>query len=138
MVEAKKFFLSHQPSIFQEHAAQRCQSRKPKGCGNGKRRAKLGNRLGKSNIHLIFSTACLFLIVVLMFGGIFQSYAADLQMFSNAKLINNSANDGDSFLVEVNGKSFRVRVYILLTVLKPLLTLGVMRSGFGNRHDILD
>jgi len=30
-----KFFLSHQPSIFQEHAAQRCQSCKPKGCGNG-------------------------------------------------------------------------------------------------------
>ena len=55
----------------------------------------------------------LFLIVVLMFGGIFQSYAADLQMFSNAKLINNPANDGDSFLVEVNGKSFRVRLYFV-------------------------
>jgi len=25
-------FFSHQPSIFQEQAAQRCQSRKPKGC----------------------------------------------------------------------------------------------------------
>ena len=48
-----------------------------------------------------------------MFGGIFQSYAADLQMFSNAKLINNPANDGDSFLVEVNGKSFRVRLYFV-------------------------
>ena len=55
----------------------------------------------------------LFLIAVLMFGGIFQSYAADLQMFSNAKLINNPANDGDSFLVEVNGKSFRVRLYFV-------------------------
>lgn len=48
-----------------------------------------------------------------MFGGIFQSYAADLQMFPNAKLINNPANDGDSFLVEVNGKSFRVRLYFV-------------------------
>ena len=34
------------------------QSPKPKGCGNGKRRAKLGNRLGKDNIHLSFSTSC--------------------------------------------------------------------------------
>jgi len=55
----------------------------------------------------------LFLTAVLMFGGIFQSYAANLQMFSNAKLINNPANDGDSFLVEANGKSFRVRLYFV-------------------------
>jgi len=54
-------------------------------------------------------TRSLFLTAVLMFGGIFQSYAADLQMFSNAKLINTPANDGDSFLVEANGKSFRDR-----------------------------
>ena len=66
-----------------------------------------------SEKKMTFSTACLFLIAVLMFGGIFQSYAADLQMFSNAKLINNPANDGDSFLVEVNGKSFRVRLYFV-------------------------
>jgi len=30
---------------------------KPKGCGNGKRRAKLGNKLGKDNMHLSFSTS---------------------------------------------------------------------------------
>jgi competence ComEA-like helix-hairpin-helix protein len=48
-----------------------------------------------------------------MFGGVFPSFAADLQMFSNAKLINNPANDGDSFLVEANGKSFRVRLYFV-------------------------
>jgi len=52
LVERKKnIFLSHQPSIFQEHAAQRCQSRKPKGCGNGAAlrasEAALENRLGK-------------------------------------------------------------------------------------------
>jgi len=35
-----------------------CQSRKPKGCENGKRRAKLGNKLGKGNIHQSFSTSC--------------------------------------------------------------------------------
>ena len=55
----------------------------------------------------------LFLTAVLMFGGIFPSYAADLEMFSNAKLINNPANDGDSFLVEANGKSFCVRLYFV-------------------------
>jgi competence protein ComEA len=55
----------------------------------------------------------LFVISVLMFGGILPSYAADLQMFSNVRLINNPANDGDSFLVEANGKSFRVRLYFV-------------------------
>jgi len=53
------------------------------------------------------------LMAVLMFGGIFQSYAADLQMFSHARLMNNLANDGDSFLVEANGKSFCVRLYFI-------------------------
>ena len=57
----------------------------------------------------------LFLIAVLTFGAILSSplYAADLQMFPNARLINNPANDGDSFLVEANGKSFRVRLYFV-------------------------
>ena len=47
------------PSLARRFAC--CQSRKPKGCGNGKRRAKLGNRLGKGNIHLSFSTSCIYL-----------------------------------------------------------------------------
>ncbi len=55
----------------------------------------------------------LFLTAALMFGGILSSYAADLQMFSNARLVNNPANDGDSFLVEANGKSFHVRLYFV-------------------------
>ena len=55
----------------------------------------------------------LFVIAVLMFGGILPSFAADLQMFSNARLINDPANDGDSFLVEANGKSFHVRLYFV-------------------------
>jgi competence protein ComEA len=58
-------------------------------------------------------TRVLFLTAALMLGGIFQSYGADLQMFSNAKLISNPANDGDSFLVETNGKSFRLRLYFV-------------------------
>ena len=65
------------------------------------------NGLGKS------LTSILLLTTLLMFGGIFQSYAADLQMFPNAKLINNPANDGDSFLVKVNGKTFCVRLYFV-------------------------
>ena len=65
------------------------------------------NGLIKSLIKSLFFTA------VLMFGGIFQSYAADLQMFSDSRLINNPANDGDSFLVETNGKSFHVRLYFI-------------------------
>jgi len=48
-----------------------------------------------------------------MFGGILPSFAADLQIFSNAKLINDPANDGDSFLVQANGKSFHVRLYFV-------------------------
>jgi competence ComEA-like helix-hairpin-helix protein len=55
----------------------------------------------------------LFVIAVLMFGGILPSFAAELQMFSNVRLINNPANDGDSFLVETNEKSFRVRLYFV-------------------------
>jgi len=58
-------------------------------------------------------TRSLFLIAILMFGDILPSYAADLQMFSNARLINDPANDGDSFLVEANGKSFHVRLYFV-------------------------
>ena len=60
-----------------------------------------------------FIVVSLLSIAILIFGGISPSYAADLQMFSNAKLINNPANDGDSFLVKANGKSFRVRLYFV-------------------------
>ncbi|HEX9972739.1 MAG TPA: helix-hairpin-helix domain-containing protein [bacterium] len=64
-------------------------------------------RFIQSTIRFLFVTA------VLMFGGILPSFAADLQMFSNARLINDPANDGDSFLVEANGKSFHVRLYFV-------------------------
>jgi competence protein ComEA len=58
-------------------------------------------------------TRSLFLPAILMFGGILPSYAADLQRFSNAQLINNPANDGDSFLVEADGKLLHVRLYFV-------------------------
>jgi competence ComEA-like helix-hairpin-helix protein len=64
-------------------------------------------RFIQSTIRFLFVTA------VLMFGGILPSFSADLQMFSNGRLINDPANDGDSFLVEVNGKSFHVRLYFV-------------------------
>jgi competence ComEA-like helix-hairpin-helix protein len=58
-------------------------------------------------------TRSLFLTAVLMFGGISLSHAAALQKFTSAKLINNLANDGDSFFVESDGKSFCVRLYFV-------------------------
>ena len=64
-------------------------------------------RFIQSTIRFLFVTA------VLMFGGILPSFSADLQMFSNGRLINDPANDGDSFLVEANGKSFHVRLYFV-------------------------
>ena len=60
-----------------------------------------------------FLTRTLFLIAILVFGGISFSYATDLQMFSNAKLINDPSNDGDSFLIKTNEKSFRLRLYFV-------------------------
>jgi competence protein ComEA len=55
----------------------------------------------------------LLLTAVLVFGGTFPSYAAELHMFSNARLMNNPANDGDSFFVEADGKSLHVRLYFV-------------------------
>lgn len=58
-------------------------------------------------------TGILFLTATLIFGGILPSYAADLQIFSNVRLVNNPANDGDSFFVEADGKTFHVRLYFV-------------------------
>ncbi len=66
------------------------------------------NRLSKKLL-----TGVLFLTATLIFGGILSSYAADLQVFSNARLVNNPANDGDSFFAEADGKSFHVRLYFV-------------------------
>jgi hypothetical protein len=58
-------------------------------------------------------TGILFLTAMLIFGGSLTSYAADLQMFSNVRLVNNLAIDGDSFFVEAGEKSFHVRLYFV-------------------------
>ena len=58
-----------------------------------------------------FIIVSLFSIAILIFGGISPSYSADFQIFSNASLIDNPSNDGDSFVVEANGKRFHVRLY---------------------------
>lgn len=55
----------------------------------------------------------LFLIALLTFGIVLQLVAADLQVFSRVKLVDNPANDGDSFFVQANGKSFHVRLYFV-------------------------
>ncbi len=55
----------------------------------------------------------LFATAVLMFGGICPSFAADLQMFSKVRLVNNPENDGDSFLVVAAGKHLLVRLYFV-------------------------
>lgn len=49
-----------------------------------------------------------------MVGGILPSFSADLQMFSNARLINDPTNDGDSFLVKTGGKPLQIiRLYFV-------------------------
>ena len=58
-------------------------------------------------------TGILFLTAMLIFGDSLPSYAADLQMFSNVRLVNNPANDGDSFFAEAGEKSFHVRLYFV-------------------------
>ncbi|GMT47546.1 MAG: hypothetical protein IEMM0007_1112 [bacterium] len=65
------------------------------------------NRLIKVLINSLFLTA------ILMFAGIALSHAAELQKFSDARLINNPANDGDSFLVKADGKTLHVRLYFV-------------------------
>ena len=64
-------------------------------------------RFIQSTIKFSFVTA------VLMFGAILPLFAANLQVFPNARLIKDPANDGDSFLVETTGKSFHVRLYFV-------------------------
>ncbi len=65
------------------------------------------NRLTKVLINSLFLTA------LLMFAGSALSHAAELQKFSDARLINNPSNDGDSFLVEADGKTLHVRLYFV-------------------------
>ncbi|HID31515.1 MAG TPA: hypothetical protein EYP19_16150, partial [Desulfobacterales bacterium] len=49
------------------------------------------------------------LITVSLFGYVIPTLAADLQMFPNARLVNNPNNDGDSF--HINVADVQVRLY---------------------------
>ncbi len=53
------------------------------------------------------------LAAILLCEGIVPSHAGQLQTLSRATLIHNPANDGDSFLVEADGKSLHVRLYFV-------------------------
>ncbi|NOZ64230.1 MAG: hypothetical protein GXO71_04755 [Caldiserica bacterium] len=60
----------------------------------------------------LFITSLL-LTTLLIFAGITFTQAAELQKFAGARLVNNLANDGDSFFVEVGGKIHYVRLYFV-------------------------
>lgn len=54
-----------------------------------------------------------FAATVVIFTVANASFSADLQMFSNARLISNPSNDGDSFRVEIDGKPVNIRLYFV-------------------------
>ena len=58
-----------------------------------------------------FPQKVLLIVFILTFGSGFQALAADLRMFSSATLIENPANDGDSFHVSAGGKELHIRLY---------------------------
>ncbi len=53
------------------------------------------------------------LIISLINVAGYVSYAAELQKFSNVILVDHTANDGDSFFLEVDGKTLHVRLYFV-------------------------
>lgn len=54
-----------------------------------------------------------FTTAALMSAWMSLSHAAELQKFSDAKLVNNPANDADSFFVNIDGKVVHVRLYFV-------------------------
>ncbi len=66
-----------------------------------------------SELNKKLLTGILVLATMLILRDSLPSYADDLQMFSNVKLVNNPANDGDSFFAEDGEKSFHVRLYFV-------------------------
>ncbi len=71
----------------------------------------MGNSMKTFNHTIIMFLA---VTAILMFGGIQPCFSTDnLQMFHNARLINDPVNDGDSFLVKAGGKAFILRLYFV-------------------------
>lgn len=65
------------------------------------------------NISIISLIKFSLLTFVLVFGCILPSFADDLQMFSSVRLMDNPANDGDSFHLDASGKHIHVRLYFV-------------------------
>ncbi len=53
------------------------------------------------------------LTFVLVLGCVFPSFADELQRFSHVRLMDNPANDGDSFYLDASGKHIHVRLYFV-------------------------
>ncbi len=52
-----------------------------------------------------------FIPAVLLFGLGLPAFAAELQKFTPARLVDHPANDGDSFVVDAEGKRIHLRLY---------------------------
>jgi len=65
----------------------------------------------RKSVKLIIMLFVLTTAVITLRG--YVSYAAELQKFSNVKLVEHTANDGDSFFLEVDGKTLHVRLYFV-------------------------
>lgn len=60
---------------------------------------------------LLRSFGFLFILGIALVQFSCPVYAADLQTLENGRLMNNPANDGDSFYVYSNGKNLHIRLY---------------------------
>ncbi len=54
-----------------------------------------------------------FISVLILFIAVSQPHAAELEKFTNVRLTDNPANDGDSFLVDAGGKRIHLRLYFV-------------------------
>ncbi|MCG2726776.1 MAG: hypothetical protein L6420_11110 [Elusimicrobia bacterium] len=62
---------------------------------------------------MIFNITGLFFVMAILVSEYPCSiYAADLQMFENARLIDNPSNDGDSFRVDIGKKNIHARLVV--------------------------
>jgi competence ComEA-like helix-hairpin-helix protein len=62
----------------------------------------------KWKIIVVWAT---FVPAVLLFGWSLPAVAADLQRFTSVRLVDHPANDGDSFVVDAEGKRIHLRLY---------------------------
>jgi competence ComEA-like helix-hairpin-helix protein len=64
-----------------------------------------------ASVRLVARLVVLTAVLINVTGGI--GHAAELQKFSNVKWIEHPANDGDSFVVEADGRTLHVRLYFV-------------------------